>query len=119
MLPYHPAPLGSGFLIFGGRCCPPEPITADGQRIAVPPAGPSINVVRPPGDIPALRSALAPDRLATNSATAPDAALSRSLDFTAPDRIPQQTLDRILWHAVHGPTADPPPPGPNASGHDS
>jgi DNA-binding beta-propeller fold protein YncE len=69
---------------------------------------------------PAPFDALPPtvDRLATNGATAPDAALSRSLDFRTPDQIPQLTLDRILWHAVHGPASDPPPPGPNASRND-
>jgi DNA-binding beta-propeller fold protein YncE len=35
-------------------------------------------------------------------------------DTTLPDRIPQHLLDRILWESVHGPGAEPPPPGPNA-----
>jgi len=84
-------------------------------------AAPMYDVFTPQPDNATPYNALLPavDRLAPNSATAPDAALSRSLDFTTPDQIPQQTLDRILWHAVHGPTADPPPPGPNASRHDS
>jgi hypothetical protein len=53
------------------------------------------------------------DRLALNPASAPDAALSASLDFSQLDQVPQQVLDRILWHAVHGADSSPPPPGPN------
>ena len=54
------------------------------------------------------------DRLALNPASAPDAALSASLDFSKLDQVPQRLLDRILWHAVHGADSTPPPPGPNA-----
>ena len=54
------------------------------------------------------------DRLAVNPASAPDAALSASLDFSHLDQVPQRLLDRILWHAVYGEDATPPPPGPNA-----
>jgi YVTN family beta-propeller protein len=54
------------------------------------------------------------DRSAVNSAASPDAALSGSLDFSAVDQIPERILDRILWHAVYGADATPPPPGPNA-----
>jgi len=49
-----------------------------------------------------------------NANTAPNARLSRSLDFRTPDHVPQRVLDRILWQSVHGPKAAPPPPGPNA-----
>ncbi len=31
------------------------------------------------------------------------------------DAVPQQTIDRLLWQAVHGPGSQPPPPGPNAA----
>ncbi len=54
------------------------------------------------------------DRLAVNTADSPDAALSASLDFDDLDKVPQHVLDRILWHAVYGADASPPPPGPNA-----
>jgi len=54
------------------------------------------------------------DRLQMNAATAPDAALSASLDFSDIDQVPQRILDRILWHAVYGEDSTPPPPGPNA-----
>jgi hypothetical protein len=54
------------------------------------------------------------DRLALNPANGPDAALSASLDFTQLDQVPQRVLDRILWHAVHGESSTPPPPGPHA-----
>jgi DNA-binding beta-propeller fold protein YncE len=56
----------------------------------------------------------AQDREAVNSATAPDAAVSRSLDFGQLDQVPQRQLDAILWHATHGESSTPPPPGPNA-----
>ncbi|MDQ1685103.1 MAG: hypothetical protein QOC82_1840 [Frankiaceae bacterium] len=61
-------------------------------------------------------SALVPayPRDAVNSATAPDAAVSKSLDFSAIDQVPQRQLDVILWHAVHGEGSRPPAPGPNA-----
>jgi len=83
-------------------------------------AAPMYDVFTPQPDNAAPFDALPPtvDRLATNTATAPDAALSRTLDFRTPDQIPQPVLDRVLWHAAHGTGSDPPPPGPNASGHD-
>ncbi len=56
------------------------------------------------------------DRNTLNTAASPDAALSASLDFRQLDQVPQETLDRILWHAVHGADSTPPPPGPNAEG---
>ena len=34
------------------------------------------------------------------------------------DCIPQREMDGLLWKAVHGPRAVPPPPGPDASGAD-
>jgi YVTN family beta-propeller protein len=54
------------------------------------------------------------NRLALNPSTAPDAALSASLDFSDIDQVPQRVLDRILWHSVYGADSTPPPPGPNA-----
>ncbi|MBV9293017.1 MAG: hypothetical protein JO222_11260, partial [Frankiales bacterium] len=54
------------------------------------------------------------NRLALNSASSPDAALSASLDFRELDQVPQRVFDMILWHAVHGADSTPPPPGPNA-----
>jgi DNA-binding beta-propeller fold protein YncE len=56
----------------------------------------------------------AQSRLATNSPTAANAALSRSLQLDRTDETPQRVLDRILWQSVHGARAQPPPPGPNA-----
>ena len=54
------------------------------------------------------------NRLQVNAPNAPDAGLSASLDFSNLDQVPQELLDRILWHAVHGEQSTPPPPGPNA-----
>jgi len=48
-------------------------------------------------------------RSVVNTATAPSAALSASLDFTKLDQIDQKTLDEILWHSVYGERATPPP----------
>jgi len=56
----------------------------------------------------------AQSREEVNGADAPDAAMSRSLDFGHLDQVPQRQLDVILWHAVHGAKSTPPPPGPNA-----
>jgi DNA-binding beta-propeller fold protein YncE len=56
----------------------------------------------------------AQDRTVVNTTASPDAALSQSVDFSTVDKVPQHTLDRILWHAVHGRDSTPPPPGPNA-----
>jgi DNA-binding beta-propeller fold protein YncE len=53
-------------------------------------------------------------RDAVNGANAADAAMSKSLDFSKLDQVPQRELDVILWHAVHGANSTPPPPGPNA-----
>ena len=43
-----------------------------------------------------------------------NAELSQSLNFAQVDRVPQRTLDHILWQAVHGRGSAPPPPGPGA-----
>jgi Phosphoesterase family len=61
-------------------------------------------------------NAVAPtwDLLEKNTASSPNAALSRGLNFRSFDRVPQRTLDRILWQSVHGAHSAPPPPGPNA-----
>jgi DNA-binding beta-propeller fold protein YncE len=56
------------------------------------------------------------DLLARNANTAANRALSAGLDLDhGVDRIPQRTLDAVLWKAVHGVAATPPPPGPNAT----
>jgi DNA-binding beta-propeller fold protein YncE len=55
------------------------------------------------------------DLLARNADTAANRALSAGLDLNhGVDRVPQRTLDGVLWKSVHGPAATPPPPGPNA-----
>ncbi|MFL5912274.1 MAG: alkaline phosphatase family protein [Gaiellaceae bacterium] len=61
-------------------------------------------------------SAIVPSqsRIAVNTASAPAAALSKRYNLQTTDQIPQRTLDGILWKAVHGAHAKPPPPGPNA-----
>jgi hypothetical protein len=53
--------------------------------------------------------------LQRNPNSAADRALSRGIDFTHTDRVPQDVSDRILWYSVHGATSRPPPPGPNAT----
>ncbi len=53
--------------------------------------------------------------LERNGPAAAGAKVSRSFNLQQPDHIPQRTLDRILWQSVHGPHAQPPPPGPNAT----
>jgi DNA-binding beta-propeller fold protein YncE len=58
------------------------------------------------------------DRNERNPTTGPDAKFSSELPLTLTDRVPQQLLDRILWHYVHGSGSQPPPPGPNSSGLD-
>lgn len=55
------------------------------------------------------------DVTARNSASAPNAAYSRSLNLHRTDRAPQRKLDKILWQWRHGKRAEPPPPGPNNS----
>ena len=59
-------------------------------------------------------TAVAPqvDLLSRNGPASPDAALSNSLDLQSIDRVPQKTLDRIIWHSVHGAGSTPPLPGP-------
>jgi len=55
------------------------------------------------------------DLLERNANTAANRALSAGLDMdSGVDRVPQQKLDAVLWKSVHGSTATPPPPGPNA-----
>ncbi|MEA2405291.1 MAG: hypothetical protein QOE08_1938, partial [Thermoleophilaceae bacterium] len=51
-----------------------------------------------------------------NGAAAANAKLSKSLNLSKPDQVPQRVLDRILWQSVHGTSSEPPPPGPNAEG---
>jgi YVTN family beta-propeller protein len=73
-----------------------------------------------PGDNDEPYDVIVPDvdLLERNTESSPDAELSRSLPLDFTDRTPQRILDRILWHYVHGPDSEPPPPGPNASGLD-
>jgi YVTN family beta-propeller protein len=52
---------------------------------------------------------------ALNGPNAADAKLSAAMPFNEPDAVPQQVMDRILWHSVYGENATPPAPGPNAS----
>jgi DNA-binding beta-propeller fold protein YncE len=55
------------------------------------------------------------DLLARNANTATNRALSSGLDLDhGVDRVPQSTLDAVLWKSVHGAGATPPSPGPNA-----
>jgi hypothetical protein len=58
------------------------------------------------------------DLAARNPNTPTNRRASQGLDLTHIDRVPQRTLDRILWKYVHGKHSKPPPPGPNASGID-
>jgi DNA-binding beta-propeller fold protein YncE len=55
------------------------------------------------------------DMAAVNTASAPDAKLSGSLDFENLDRVPERTLDSILWHAMRGPRSRVPPIGPDST----
>jgi hypothetical protein len=61
-------------------------------------------------------TAIAPSqsRTATNPTTGPSAKLASHFDLTQPDRISQRDLDAQMWKSVHGMSAKPPPPGPNA-----
>jgi DNA-binding beta-propeller fold protein YncE len=59
------------------------------------------------------------DLLDRNPSTAANQALSAGLDMdSGVDRVPQRKLDAVLWKAVHGAAATPPPPGPNAEGEE-
>ncbi len=53
-----------------------------------------------------------------NGAGAPGGGLSQLLPLGKTDATPQRYLDKVLWQYVHGKDAQPPPPGPNASGED-
>ena len=48
-----------------------------------------------------------------NSKTAYRAQESARLDFSRPDRVPDDLLNDILWHAVKGPTSPPSPKSRN------
>jgi YVTN family beta-propeller protein len=50
-----------------------------------------------------------------NTPSSPDAAMSAKLPFDRIDAVPEEVLDRILWHSVYGESSTPPAPGPNAS----
>jgi hypothetical protein len=52
---------------------------------------------------------------AKNPSTGAGARAAAKLDFRTIDKVTQRTLDRMLWHAVHGQRSTPPPPGPNAT----
>jgi YVTN family beta-propeller protein len=51
------------------------------------------------------------DTSAKNGKAAPDAALSARLDFSDADQVDDGTLNTVLWHAVKGARATPPPFG--------
>ena len=55
----------------------------------------------------------------TNPNTAANRRASAGLNLNATDQVPEQQLDAILWHYVHGFSSSPPPPGPNASASDT
>ncbi len=61
--------------------------------------------------------AIAPaqDLNAKNPASGAGARAASRLDFRTIDKVSQRTLDRMLWHAIHGQHSTPPPPGPNAT----
>jgi hypothetical protein len=59
------------------------------------------------------------DVTATNPNTSANRRASAGLNLAATDQVPEQQLDAILWHYVHGFSSTPPPPGPNASSTDS
>jgi len=66
------------------------------------------------------------DAIAPNvsvTATNPDTAAARrataGLDLNFPDQVPERQLDAMLWHAAHGFSSAPPPPGPDASALDT
>jgi YVTN family beta-propeller protein len=50
-----------------------------------------------------------------NTPSSADAAMSAALPFDRIDAVPEEILDRILWHSVYGQDSTPPAPGPNAS----
>ena len=52
---------------------------------------------------------------AKNPVSGAGARQAAKLDFRTIDKVSQRTLDRMLWHAVHGQHSTPPPPGPNAT----
>jgi hypothetical protein len=55
------------------------------------------------------------DLNAKNPSSGAGARAAAKLDFRTIDKVTQRTLDRMLWHAVHGQRSTPPPPGPNAT----
>jgi YVTN family beta-propeller protein len=57
----------------------------------------------------------AQDLNARNPTSGPGARAASKLDLRTIDSVPQRTLDRMIWHAVHGQRSTPPPPGPNAT----
>jgi YVTN family beta-propeller protein len=57
----------------------------------------------------------AQDLNAKNPTSGPGARAASKYDFRTIDKISQRSLDRMLWHAVHGRRSAPPPPGPNAT----
>jgi hypothetical protein len=50
-----------------------------------------------------------------NTPSSADAAMSAALPFDRIDAVPEEIMDRILWHSVYGESSTPPAPGPNAS----
>jgi DNA-binding beta-propeller fold protein YncE len=58
------------------------------------------------------------DMTARNTAATAGARESSRLPLNQLDRIPQRTLDKLLWKYRHGPHAEAPPAGPNAVGEE-
>jgi YVTN family beta-propeller protein len=52
---------------------------------------------------------------ATNPSTAFNIAQTAGLNLNMADQVPEQQLDAMLWHYVHGASSTPLPPGPHAS----
>jgi len=58
------------------------------------------------------------DLLSYNTTASPWAVQSSQLPLGQVDRVPQSTIDAILWKSVYGEDSTPPPPGPNAEFED-
>jgi hypothetical protein len=80
-------------------------------------ATPMYDAFSPNGDNSEPYTAVGPNvnLLDRNTASTPAARTSEGMP-QGTDAIPQRQLDRILWKYVHGRKAEPPPPGPNATG---
>ena len=90
-------------------------------NLAEPLAVPLYDAMTPNPRNSAPYNAIRPKRhmTATNPDTAANLAASKGLPLNAPDQVPQQRLDAMLWRYRHGAHSTPPPPGPNASAQDT